>query len=106
MAAGGETEGIVASRCSDCGHESFPQRLWCPVCHSYELVPVSVTEGTLQETTVVRRAVGGTLEHTVTIGTVHATGGAVLVARIDGDLTEGDPIELRDDHGAPVARRK
>ena len=106
MAAGGETNGVLVSRCLDCGHEAFPQRLWCPVCHGYELVPVSVTGGILAETTVVRRAVGGALDHPVVVGTVHATGGAVLVARVEGELTSGAQIVLSDDQGAPVARRK
>lgn len=96
--------GIGVSRCTQCGHEAFPQRLWCPLCHSDELVIHRIDRGTLGEMTSVSRVIGGQLERPVAIGSVHADGGAILIARIADDLAPGDRVSLLDDDGAPVAK--
>lgn len=98
-----QTLGVGVSRCMQCGHESFPQRLWCPLCHSGELVIHHVDRGTLREITSINRTIAGQLEHPVAVGTVHADGGAVLIARIADELTPGDRVALLDDDGTPVA---
>lgn len=95
---------VLVWRCLACGWQAFPLRLGCASCGSSRGEAVPVTRGVLAEQTVVRRAIGGPLPEPVRIGTVHADGGAILIARLEGTLAQGDPVTLRSERGAPVAR--
>ena len=103
MTQDGPQEGVVVWRCLECATEAFPLRLRCAACGSPRGERITVTHGTLADQTVVRRAVGGELPEPARIGTVAADGGAVLVARIDGEVADGERVRLADDGGAPVA---
>lgn len=95
--------GVAVWRCRTCGRQAFPLRLRCPSCGSADGETVRAERGRLAEQTVVRRAVGGELEEPVRIGTVELDGGAVIVARIDGELADGEWVALFSAGEAPVA---
>ena len=98
------TSGITASKCTSCGHQTFPPRVWCPVCGSAELAEVNVAGGEVAESTVLRRVVGGALDEPVRIGAVRLDGGGIAIARLEQGCDSGDTVQLLDDNGAPVAR--
>jgi uncharacterized OB-fold protein len=95
--------GVAVWRCAACSSEFFPTRLRCAVCGSASGEEVRATSGVLTEQTVVRRAIGGELPEPVRIGTVEVDGGAVLIARVEGELADGTRVTLVDRAGAPVA---
>ena len=98
------TEGIAASKCLDCGRQTFPPRVWCPACGSANLAEVVVGAGAVTESTVLRRVVGGPLDEPVRIGAVQLEGGGIAIARLEQGCDSGDAVQLLDDNGAPVAR--
>jgi uncharacterized OB-fold protein len=96
------TPGVVVSCCGACGWKGLPERLWCPRCGGTEVGTTRVREGTLEEVTTARRAVRSGVP--VAVGSIRLEGGGVLIARLEGALAEGSPVELEDDRGAAVAR--
>lgn len=94
--------GVAVSLCSACGWSGLPERLWCPRCGSGSLRTALVHAGRVQETTVVRKMVGG--GPPVRLGTVQLSGGARIVARLEPDATAGARVRLLTDGGAAVAR--
>jgi uncharacterized OB-fold protein len=89
--------GVVVSSCLACGWQGLPERLWCPSCQSDRLTSAAISHGTLEERTTARRV-------PVQIGSVRIEGGSTLIARIEGAVAAGAPVDLSDDHGAAVAR--
>jgi hypothetical protein len=58
------------------------------------------------ESTEVHRAVGGSLDHPVRLGTVHLDGGGIVIARLEEAVDTDDDVLLFTDRGAPVARSR
>jgi 16S rRNA C1402 (ribose-2'-O) methylase RsmI len=75
------------------------------MCQSSSVTPTLAHQGVVAEETTVRRTIGAQLDHPVRVGSVHAVGGAVLIARLEGEVRPGDDVALWSDRGAPVARR-
>ena len=94
--------GIVVSQCAGCGWKGLPERLWCPHCGSAEVGTVAVSEGTLEERTVARRA--GDPARPVHVASVRIDGGGSLIVRLEGELATGAAVELDEPAGVPVAR--
>jgi uncharacterized OB-fold protein len=95
--------GLSVSRCGRCGWRGLPQRLWCPVCGADTVSRALVHGGTVAETTVLRRALGG-LAAPVRIGLVALAGGGTAVVRLEPDAGSGSRVILATEDGAPVAR--
>ncbi len=93
--------GVAVSRCSACGWQGTPRRLWCPACGSERVEEVAVSTGTVAEVTTVRRFAGGA-HPPVEIASVGLEGGGTLIARLAGGAP-GARVRLGDDGGAPVA---
>ena len=93
--------GVAVSRCADCGWQGTPRRLWCPACGADRIEEVAVSEGTIAETTTVRRFAAGA-HPPVEVASVALEGGGTLIARLAAG-TPGARARLTDDDGAPVA---
>ena len=96
---------LGAGECARCGHVAFPRLLLCPRCSGSEWLPRVLEAGTVEETTVVRRMPGADPAAPVSIGSVRADAGPVLVARLDPGVGRGDRVVLADIDGAPVAQK-
>ena len=46
--------GVEISRCSECGWQGTPRRLWCPACGGEQIESVAATGGLVAEVTTVR----------------------------------------------------
>ena len=55
-----EWRGIGIWRCRACGAAYFPERLLCSRCHGHEFILDHVTEGVVEEITVIRHVLGQT----------------------------------------------
>ena len=49
---------VTISRCSDCGWQGTPKRLWCPDCGTDQVREVAAESGRVAEITTVRRSAG------------------------------------------------
>jgi uncharacterized OB-fold protein len=96
------TAGVTVSACASCEWKGLPERLWCPRCGSGEVGVFQALEGTLEETTIARRAGGP--DAPVRVASVRIEGGGTLIVRLEAPLADGARVELADDHGAAVAR--
>ena len=96
------TEGVAISVCPACGWKGLPERLWCPHCGHGRVDVALVHEGSLAETTTVRRSIGGATG--VRIGTVLVQGGGVVIVRLEPGTRSGEQVRLFTDEGAAVAR--
>jgi uncharacterized OB-fold protein len=93
--------GVAVSRCTACGWQGTPRRLWCPACGSDRVDEVTVSAGRVAETTTVQRFAGGA-HAPVEVASVALDGGGTLIARLAAGGA-GARVRLTDDHGAPVA---
>jgi uncharacterized OB-fold protein len=75
--------------CRRCGAHSFPPRLACPACGSFELARAEPTGGVVEEVTTVRRPVDG-----VVLASVRLDEGPRVVLRLDEPLPSGTPVRV------------
>lgn len=97
------TAPLVVGVCSVCDARRFPKPEWCPTCGSDRIEDVRSSEGTVEETTVLRHSLGGGTGP-VRIGTVRLAGGAIVIARLESAAGEGARVNVHVVDGAPVAR--
>jgi uncharacterized OB-fold protein len=95
---------LAAAECAQCGHVAFPRLLVCPRCAGSEWQPHVLEAGIVEQVTVVHRMPGADPVAPVTIGSVHADAGPIVVARLESGVGPGDRVVLGEDGGAPVAR--
>lgn len=93
---------LHVAACDECGARRFPVPLWCDVCGSDRISKVVEAIGRVTETTIVRHAPGRRLEP-IRIGTVNLGGGAIVIARLDEGVKEGDSVRATLEGGAPLA---
>lgn len=91
---------LRVQRCTSCGTHWFPDRLTCPSCGAVAFEHVLVAEGTIEETTLLRRAPGRELGEPIALATIRLAGGPHVVARLRRDAGPGEVVPL--DEG-PVA---
>jgi uncharacterized OB-fold protein len=94
--------GVTIGVCESCGAARFPRPEWCSACGSKRVGRVEVSDGVVEETTILRHALGLDLGE-VRIGSVRVQGGAVVVARLEGAAGESTRVQLEVVDGAPVA---
>jgi uncharacterized protein len=90
--------------CSTCGQRVFPERLLCPRCGANDWRSEEVSEGVVEETTLLRRAPGGPPAEPVPLGTVRLEGGVLVVARLEATMRPGASVRLEYRDGVPVAQ--
>jgi uncharacterized OB-fold protein len=99
--------GVSLWRCRNCGASFYPEPLLCARCGCAEGEPTPVYEGSLEEATVVRRAVGapaGTPPRQ--LATIALPGGQRIVAALEGRPEPGARVVLRESDGALLATRR
>jgi uncharacterized OB-fold protein len=97
--------GLPVSTCSNCGHAVFPARLLCPRCGGSGWTISEVDDGVVEDATVVRRAPGGPLPASVSLGTVRVEGGILVPARIEPGAEPGARVRVEYRDGILVAHR-
>lgn len=104
-AGGAAVAGVPLQVCARCGAGFFPHRLICRRCGArrFELRPV--TEGVVEQLTVVRRAVGRE-DGPHTLATVRLEGGQRLIAGVRDQLDAGENVKLEAQGGAVWATRR
>jgi uncharacterized protein len=93
---------LRVSVCRACGRMVFPPRLLCPNCGGASWRRARAGPGGVEEVTTVSHAVGAGGEVAVALASVRLDAGPVVVARIDGDASPGDRVELIAVDGAPT----
>ena len=89
--------------CSACAHAVFPARLLCARCGGSEWRRNDVSEGVVEESTVLRRAPGAAALDPVPVGSVRVADGVLVVARIEAGMEEGAAVQLQYRAGIPLA---
>ncbi len=100
------SDGVPMYVCARCEHEVFPVRLLCPRCGGSEWQRRDVSEGVLEESTVLRRAPGTSPSDPVHVGSVRVAGTVVVVARLEPGVDEGAPVRVEYRDGVPLAQPK
>jgi uncharacterized OB-fold protein len=93
------SDGVRVSRCRSCGATFFPSRLMCARCGNAQWDEVPVPSGTVEETTVVHRRIGGRGPSAV-VATVRLETGQQVIARLDAVLPRHAPVALEQRDGA------
>jgi uncharacterized OB-fold protein len=97
------SEGVPVDACVHCGHEVFPVRLVCPRCGGSEWGRNDVSEGVVEESTLLRRAPGEPELDPVYVGSVRVADGVIVVARLEAGVEDGAAVRLQYREGIPVA---
>jgi uncharacterized OB-fold protein len=99
--------GVVLWRCRHCGAGFYPHPLLCARCGGAEGEPTAVYEGTLEEATVMHRAVGAPAGAPPRqLATIALPGGQRIVAALEGRPEPGARVVLRESEGALLATRR
>ena len=99
------TDGFGIFRCVQCGARLFPERLLCPRCHGAQFEPDRVTEGVVEEVSVIRHMIGQTDWQPRRIANVR-TDGPMLTVGLQDQSGPGTVIELFQEGTAPFGRAK
>lgn len=91
--------GVV--ECVDCASRSYYPKGRCLECGGEEFIEVSAGEGELLAVTVVHVTPDGVREPNV-LGLASFSGGANVIAQLDGDLEVGDAVRLAGNHDLRV----
>ncbi len=98
--------GVGIWRCKGCGTAVFPQRLLCPRCHGAEFDEERVTEGVVEEVSVIRHMIGQADWQPRRIANVRTKGGPSITVGLRDDSGPGAVVELSQEEGAPYGRAK
>ena len=98
--------GVGIWRCRGCKAAVFPQRLLCPHCHGQEFDQDRVTEGVVEEISVIRHMIGQASWQPRRIANVRTTGGPSITVGLRDESGPGTVVELFQEEGAPYGRAK
>ena len=96
--------GVGIWRCRACGIGYFPERLLCSRCHGHDFALDRVTEGVVEEITVIRHVLGQTDWAPRRIANVRTPDGLHLSVGLRDESGPGDRIVLEQDGTAPFGR--
>jgi uncharacterized OB-fold protein len=96
--------GLAVWKCMSCGAEFFPRRLLCLRCESPDFVAGRVTEGVIEEITVVRHVLGQEGWQPRRIANVRTPNGPMLSVGLLDDSEVGQRIQILQQGTAPVGR--
>lgn len=91
--------GVELWVCQCCHTGYFPRRLICHRCGASSWRPETALEGTVEETTTVRRRVGADSDPSV-MGTIRLDGGQRVVAALAETLPSGSRVQLAQSGGS------
>ena len=100
------TEGVGIWRCKGCGATVFPQRLLCPHCHGQEFDEDRVSEGVVEEISIIRHMIGQENWQPRRIANVRTRAGVSITVGLRDESEPGTVVELMQEEGAPFGRRK
>ena len=98
--------GVGIWRCKTCGAAYFPERLLCSRCHGHDFVAERVSEGVVEEVTVIRHVLGQTDWQPRRIANVRTTNGPRISVGLRDELGPGTLIELFEEGSAPFGLAK
>ena len=100
------SEGVGVWRCKTCGAAYFPERLLCSRCHGQDFVPDRVTEGVVEEITVIRHVLGQTDWQPHRLANVRTVNGPRMTVGLRDESGPGTVITLFEEGTAPFAAAK
>ena len=100
------SEGVGIWRCKACGAAYFPERLLCSRCHSHDFTPARVTEGVVEEITVIRHVLGQTDWAPRRLANVRTVNGPRITVGLRDESGPGTLIELVQEGNAPYGAAK
>jgi uncharacterized OB-fold protein len=98
--------GIGNWRCRNCGAGYFPERLLCSRCHGHDFVSARVTEGVVEEITVIRHVLGQTEWQPRRLANVRTVNGPRITVGLRDESEPGTAIELFEEGNAPFGAAK
>jgi hypothetical protein len=99
--------GVELWVCESCHAGYFPRRLICHRCGAASWRPERALEGTVEETTTVRRRVGsGADAAPAVLGTIRLDGGQRVVAALGHAVASGSRVKLTQSGGSLTAAVK
>ena len=100
------SSGVGIWRCRKCGIGYFPERLLCSRCHGCDFVPDRVTEGVVDEITVIRHVLGQNDWQPRRLANVRTVNGPRITVEVRDDSGPGNVIELFEEDNAPFGAAK
>lgn len=98
--------GVGIWRCEKCGVGYFPARLLCSRCHGPDFVTDRVTEGVVEQITVIRHVLGQGDWQPRRLASVRTVRGPTITVGLRDQCGPGDAIELFEEGGAPFGVAK
>jgi uncharacterized OB-fold protein len=98
--------GVGIWRCSACGTGYFPERLLCSRCHGYDFVADRVTEGVIEEITVVRHVLSQADWAPRRLANVRTANGPRMTVGLRDESGPGTVIALFEEGNAPFGAAK
>ena len=95
------SEGIGIWRCKACGAAYFPERLLCARCRGHEFVADRVSEGVVEEVTVVRHVLGQSDWGPRRLANVRTVNGPRMTVGLRDESGPGTVIRLFEEGTAP-----
>jgi uncharacterized OB-fold protein len=100
VSEGGMSEGVRIWRCTSCGTGYFPQRLLCPRCRGHDFAEERVTEGVVEEITVIRHVLGQTDWQPHRIANVRTANGPHITVGLRDESEPGMVVTLFEEGNA------
>ena len=100
------SDGVGIWRCRSCGTGYFPERLLCPCCHGNDFMEDRVTEGVVEEITVIRHVLGQTDWQPHRLANVRTANGPRITVGLRDESGSGTTIRLFEEGTAPFGKAK
>ena len=100
------SEGVTVWRCAKCGTGFFPEPLLCQRCHGHQFTTDRVTEGVIEEISVIRHMLGQENWQPCRIASVRTSDGQLMTVGLRDESGPGTRIELFQEGEAPFGRVK
>jgi len=98
--------GVGIWRCTACGAAYFPERLLCSRCHGQTFATEYVSEGVVEEVTVVRHVLGQNEWGPRRLANVQVINGPRITVGLRDESGPGTVITLFQDGNAPFGTAK
>ena len=100
------SEGVTIWRCGGCKAGFFPEPLLCPRCHGHSFATDQVSEGVVEEISVIRHMIGQENWQPRRIASVRTADGQLMTVGLRDESGPGARVELFQEGEAPFGRAK
>jgi uncharacterized OB-fold protein len=100
------TEGLVIHVCRRCGYNAFPPRYFCPNCGGARWRRDLVTQGIVEERTILRHIPGVSEDSAILIAAVRVDAGPIIIARLICDVPQGTSVNVSTRGGVPFVHQE